>query len=249
MSSFPTTPQQAADTASKKYVTIVPTRDKRGLVDVEVVPMTKTHATWWDKHVQPVVRKHYRAIDDDTPANQGKEIRADYRWFWPGVFYLTKIHNLSHPSSFKTPSIGLALIVVNKIGQRIPVGMLTVVPRYLCNPENWSRKGYIWFLAAAPDEIYTKYFGKTLLSGVGKALIDSAVVTVMNAKGDGSILLHASPRGGDDLVGYYKKFGFGKMSQKLAPISPVRWLNRSEFMLLPARGAAKLINDNKSYRR
>lgn len=231
-----------------KFVSVLPLRDKSGIVDVEVVTMTKKHTTWWHKNVQPLVKQHYRSSEEQRPEHLDREVRADFSWNWNGLLWLTTAHNLSHPSSRKYPALGMTLLAVDKIGQRIPVGMLTVVPSYLCNTERWTRKGYVWFLSGAPDELYKSFLGRPL-SGVGKALIDSAVVMAMNAKGDGSILLHASPRGGDDLVGYYQKqLGFQKLSPRATILSPCRWKNRTEFMHLPADLAKELLRSNKVYR-
>lgn len=255
MTSLTTPPEQPSATPSKNaaltatYANTLPARDGSGFVDVEVVQMTARHAVWWHEKVQPLVRKHYRAHNPKGEAKENnKEVRADIRWNWKWWLRLTHLHNLSHPNSRTAPAVGLTILAIDKKGQRIPVGMLTVVPRYLCNPEHWTRKGYIWFVAGVPDEFYNTYLGRPL-GGVGKALIDSAIVLTKNATGDGSMLLHASPRGGDDLVSYYEsKFGFQKLTPKAAIVSPCRFVSRTEFMHLNKDQANSLLRKNKGFR-
>lgn len=223
-----------------------PVGKSMGQVEVELVPMTADHASWWHDHVQPIIKRNYRT------ASQGgnKDIRADLNWNWNRSFQLLSVHNYGH---FRTrsahPAYGLTMIARNDRGEEVPVGVMTLVPQYLCNADTFGTKTYTWYISGAPTEFYAEYFGSLNLAGVGKALFDAAIIASYRAGLDGSLFLHAAANGGKDLVQLYKKLGFKSIGFKALPITPFRWLDRKGYMLLKREGAAVIIKRNDPYRR
>lgn len=133
---------------------------------------------------------------------------------------------------------------VNKKGERIPVGMLTFVPSYLCNSDRLGHKTYLWFVSCAPKEIYHKYLDGDVLEGVAKALFDAAIIESYKSNLDGALLLHSSPDGGETLKGIYYKLGFRQLKALSGSITSVRWEDRTEYMLLNAKRASELIEES-----
>lgn len=221
-----------------------------GQVPVEIIPMTAEHAAWWHSTMQPMIKAHFRTATDTTPESAGKKIRADFEWNWERIFWLLDIHNQGHFSTrCAHPAFGLAMVARNKLGEVVPVGMMTLVPRYLCNSDRFGSKTYTWFVSSAPPCFYHEYFKELKLEGVGKALFDAAIIASYRAGLDGSLLLHADPEGGKGLTRLYVQLGFRPLKFKLAPITLYRWRKRKEYMLLQAQGAAQIVKESDPYRR
>ena len=221
-----------------------------GQVQVEIIPMTAEHAAWWHSTIQPRVKAHFRTASDATAANAGKKIRADLGWNWNKVFWLLNVHNQGHFSTrYAQPAFGLAMVARNKLGETVPIGMMTLVPSYYCNSDRLGSKTYTWFVSSAPQCFYEDYFKELKLDGVGKALFDAAIIASYRAGLDGSLLLHADPEGGKGLIRFYVQLGFKPLKFKFSPITLYRWRHRKEYMLLRAEGAGKIIKDNDPYRR
>lgn len=217
-----------------------------GHVKVELVPMTADHASWWHNHVQPIIKENYRIASKVG----SQQIRADRNWNWKTSFQLLDVHNYGHFStSSGYPAYGLTMIVRNGLDEDVIVGMMTLVPRYLCNANKIGSKTYTWYISGAPDEFYDEYFLGVRLAGVGKALFDAAIIASYRAGLDGSLFLHAASEGGKELVKLYKKLGFESVGFKVLPITLYRWLDRKGYMLLKREGAAKIIQRNDPYRR
>ncbi|PMZ91089.1 hypothetical protein C1X61_05775 [Pseudomonas sp. FW215-T2] len=220
-----------------------------GQVEVEIVPMTADHVAWWHDTMQPMIKASFRTAVDRA-ADPAKKIRADVNWNWKTNFWLLDVHNHGHFSTRNAHrAFGLTMVTRNALGERVPVGMMTLVPRYLCNSNQYGSKTYTWFISSAPEGFYKEYFGELKLEGVGKVLFDAAIIASYRAGLDGSLLLHASPGGGKGLTRLYEKLGFESIGFKVLPITLYRWLNRKGYMLLKAEGAAKIIKDNDLYRR
>lgn len=64
----------------------------------------------------------------------------------------------------------------NALCERVPVGMMTLVPRYLCNSDQLGSKTYTRFISSAPEGFYKGDFGGLKLEGVGKVLFEAAII-------------------------------------------------------------------------
>lgn len=214
-------------------------RESVGQVEVEIVRMTAGHVEWWHDTMQPMIK-----------ASSELESRADAKWNWIRNFNLLNVHNLGHLSTRSAhPAFGLTMIAPNAAGEPVPVGMMTLVPRYLCNSDRFGSKTYTWFVSSAPESFYREYFKKLKLHGVGKALFDAAIIASYRAGLDGSLLLHAAPEGGKELVSLYEGMGFKSIGSRLLPVTLFRWIDRKGYMLLQAKAAARIIKRNDGYRR
>ncbi|MCX2901080.1 hypothetical protein [Pseudomonas mandelii] len=229
-------------------VSVLPRRDKTGYARIEFLPMTAAHATWWHQNVQSIINTKYRALSDSTPKNAHKKVRTDIDWDWELWHWLLSVHNFGHASAIKSPAMGLTLAAINEEGFAVPIGMMTLVPRYLCNSDKIGEKTYLWFLASAPSTTYDDWLDGKALDGVGSALIDAAIQESYKVKADGAVLLHADPDGGQYLLDTYKGLGFTSLGSSFGPITLFRWRNRSQYMLLGAKEARKIIRDNEVYR-
>lgn len=103
-----------------------------GQVEVEIVRMTADHVGWRHDTMQPMIK-----------ASSELESRADAKWNWIKNFNLLNVHNLGHLSIRSAhPAFGLTMIAPNAAGEPVPVGMMTLVPRYLCNSDRFGSKTY-----------------------------------------------------------------------------------------------------------
>lgn len=217
-----------------------------GHVEVALVPMTADHASWWHGHVQPIIKENYR-----TASQAGSQhIRADRNWNWNRSFRLLDVHNFGHFSTRSAhPAYGLTMITRNELGEQVVIGMMTVVPRYLCKSDRFGSKTYAWYISTAPSEFYREYFSSIKLAGVGKALFDAAIIASYRAGLNGAVLLHAAPEGGEELKALYEGMGFRGIGKKILPITFYRWVDRKGYMLLQPSAAASIIKRNDPYRR
>ncbi|WP_147464152.1 hypothetical protein [Pseudomonas syringae group genomosp. 3] len=229
-------------------VSVLPLRNEPGFAKVEIIPMTASHADWWHQNVQTTINTKYRALNDRSPQNAKKKVRADFNWDWDVYHWLISVHNFAHSSAQHSPAVGLTMVVVNTKGEQVPIGMMTLVPRYLCSSDRFGEKTYLWFLASAPAATYDEWLNGKALDGVGSALVDAAIQESYKAEADGAILLHADPAGGEFLTNIYLGLGFINLPPRFGPITLYRWRNRSQYMLLRAKSARKIISDNNIYR-
>ncbi|MGA9223526.1 MAG: hypothetical protein WBZ57_20240 [Pseudomonas graminis] len=225
-------------------------RKPLGQVEVSIIPMTAAHAEWWHGTMQPFIKSGFRTAKEKASEHPGKKIRADVHWNWNRWFWLLNLHNRGHLSTRDAhPAFGLVMEVRTPSGERVPIGMMTLVPRYLCNSDRFGSKTYTWFISSAPEAFYRECFQELKLDGVGKALFDAAIIASYRAGLDGSLLLHADPKGGRSLTKLYEDFGFQSIGLKVLPITLHRWFDRRGYMLLSAKGAAHIIRENDEYRR
>lgn len=232
--------------ANTPRVSLIEIAGENALARVEIVPMTSKHTTWWQKEVQPIIENNYRDLADTKST---KKVRADRGWKWPRIRRLLYVHNIGHVGTWiGAHAIGLTMVAINKEDEQIPVGLLTFVPSYLCRADKFGRKTYMWFVSAAPKEIYSKHLDGDTLEGVAKALFDAAILESYKCKLDGSLLLHASPDGGIKLVDIYEDMGFRRLRPVLGPLTFYRWRKRSQYMTLNSTGALNLSKENDVYR-
>lgn len=157
------------------------------------------------------------------------------------------LHDIGHTLSPTTFAQELC-VTVEFEGDDFPIGMLTLVPQYKCNVERWGLKGYMWYLSSAPDEIYIDKFRDDIVGGVAKTLIDCAILASYGEDGDGSLLLHADPKGGIVLEKYYKKNKFKQLPSSNGRITNFRWRDRTRYFHLTPGEAANLVKYHNPWR-
>jgi hypothetical protein len=169
--------------------------ESQQFLPARVVNATAAHADWWFKNVQ-------RFIFQD-------ESRPDRNWDWRSLI------------AGKSPFIRLAqwigqqpqafcITVSDSDGNEIPIAMLLLVKNYVYLPDTKQGASFIWFLAAAPEQVLRdKLDGKK--PSLLRALIDIGVVVSFRASYDGKMGLHADPSGGASLVDKYMACGLKKM--------------------------------------
>ena len=208
------------------------TNSVRSSVLVDVTPMTQVHANEWHTHVQPLIDRYY---EFDGPAVLEEDTRADVGWDWNLYRSLAYVHNagVQLKGSYSGKAMALAIVVRTHQNHEIPIGMLTVVPEFYCNVANVTQtRGFAWFLADAPEEFYTQVLNVAPISGVARMLLDTAIQTTLDAKADGSLLLHADPHGGAKLVRFYTKYGMAPLRLGHPPVSILRRRNISEYFYM-----------------
>lgn len=178
--------------------------------DVDIVPMTDEHATWWHEQVQPIIDGNYWHWSDGEGAERH---RADVGWNWKRILLLARGHNFTRRVSRSERAYAWALLLKGANGAPgIPIGLLTVVPDYNANVMG-SKQGraFVWYLADAPKELYST-LGLAAARGVATTLLDSAVLNRLDlCLSDVCTFLHAAPEGGPKLLRYYKETA--KMTQ------------------------------------
>jgi hypothetical protein len=213
-------------TVSPGFIQRLPTSVRGESAVVKVVPMTKEHVRYWHNHVQPVINRHYKKAKKAPSggASDDKNIRADVGWNWNVYFFLMLFHNtMTHvPGNASGRARGLAVVVEAENAKEIPVGMLTVVPKFSTTVQGERRlRTFAWYLSDAPAEVYDE-LDLAPLRSMAKALLDTALQVGWSEQMDGEFLLHADPAGGKKLKEFYREKC--KMTPVTpAPVSLVRW--------------------------
>lgn len=204
-------------------IVVLKARDKtQNVVVIKWVPMTKDLIQVWNDDVQPVIDANYRAADDSS---KKCEVRADVKWNWSQVLLYMGLHNFY----FKESNRAVAVAAVMQTDTRIfPIGMLTCVPLLECNIAGKKQeRGFVWYLSDAPKEVYES-FDIPPVSGMATALLDSAIQLSCSIGGDGTLLLHADPSGGEELCAFYRSRGMEQLKPKGGPVTTLRRLHKSE---------------------
>lgn len=213
----------------------LPNGSRSGKVQIEIVPMTRSLIIVWRQYVQIWIDLHYKhwqqgLLDED--------VRADVGWNWLKIYRLAGLHNVASraPGSKSGTALAWCLVISDaSSGKQFPVGMLTVVPKFSCNVNNDIRqRTFAWYLSDAPTEVYDALKIERI-RGVATALIDTAIQSGLDLKGDGTLLLHADPEGGTKLVKFYgQKCGMMQLPNPHPPISTWRKNNPHEYFVLDA---------------
>jgi hypothetical protein len=171
------------------------------LVDIE--QMTWEHVNLWHTFVQPLINLGFQHWHAGLPA---QDARADVGWDWALNYALVLLHNSATyiPGNKSGLARALTLAVTTTGGDQIPIGMLTVVPRFRCDVGGAVQdRTFAWYLADAPKVFYTDVLKVVPVKGVATALLDCAIQTGFDAGQSGETLLHADPNGGEKLTNFY----------------------------------------------
>ena len=191
-------------------------------------PMSERLVSLWHKHVQPLVDANYVYSQQARP---GLRVRADVGWKWRRILTLARIWDAYAPLSESTRSLSLCLTVELGSSGDFPIGMLTVVPGFVCSAFGQERcRSFAWYLSDAPKEVYTGLLRRHPLRGVAHALVDCSVQAGLEIGGDGMLLLHADPRGGNKLHHFYRvDCGMTQLPAGDSRISPLRFTPSEEY--------------------
>jgi hypothetical protein len=191
---------------------------------VDVVEMDESMLGTWCSRVQPRIDAQYGTWPGESDS---RLIRADVHWNWRSILRYAQLHNFATrwPGNRSGKAIALCLALAGDGVERMPIGMLTVVPEFSCSvagvPEHRS---FVWFLSDAPAEWYLDLRIQPA-RGVAKVLIDTALQTRIDLGLDAACLLHADPSGGEKLLGFYEQ-GCGMVrvdgSHRVSALRPMR---------------------------
>lgn len=203
-----------------------------GYVALRTVPMTQELVDIWVQEVQPIIDSRYQVSAAGVAPDK---IRADVGWKWNRYFtgheYSIALRRMTGAQSNLTPTTALCLTIEQK-GRLFPIGMLIALPRFFCRVKDVVRdRSFTWYLSDAPVDVYKSHFDEERVQGVAKALVDCTVQVSVAAGLHGEMLLHASPKGGAKLEGFYlNKCRMLQLHSSDAPVSTLRWRQpRNEF--------------------
>lgn len=218
-------------------------------IQIVVTPkyMSERLVSLWRKYVQPLVDSNYVHAQRER---DGLRVRADVGWKWQRILTLAKIWDAYAQMSNSGGSIALCMVVELEDFGDFPIGMLTVVPGFESNAFGQTRcRSFAWYLADAPKEVYSDLLRRHPVKGVAHALIDCSVQAGLDAGDDGALLLHADPRGGARLQGFYREScGMTPLPMSEPRISRLRFAPSEEYFHFDA-AQAKLYSARFDHRR
>lgn len=193
-----------------RFISRAPTRDG-GEVDLRVSRMAAPHVLWWHAHVQPV-------IDDDPD-------RVDNGWNWLLYAPLTRLFGIVMARRPVGYVVGIA---AHNIGRFIPCAMVLLLGRDRALDDHRKRSTFAWYLTTAPDaalldiEEY-RLDESRLPKRLGTIALDVAVTHSLNHLARGRMSLHSESKGGEHLLGWYRKRGMTVLPKdRKLPIGPRR---------------------------
>jgi hypothetical protein len=216
----------------------IPIRNDKRSFPVAIEPLDGMLIQFWNKTVQPCIDSNYQS--DGVTSGPQLPVRADVGWNWWKIWALVVSHNFSinlPAAKNHSNAIGWA-IVMNLDGQRVPVGLLTVVPNFLCNVGTGiSGRSFAWYLSNAPGEFFD-LLQVPHLTGIAEVLIDAAVQSRLDIVNEGSTLLHADPGGGARLKQFYElRCGMSPLIGAQARISIFRPAKPGEYFTFDDKAA------------
>ena len=183
----------------------------------------------WSTYVQPDIDEKYRAHGD---ASDERSVRADVGWDWYRCFFHAQLHSYIHVIN---RAVAICAVVETRGGD-FPVGMLISVPCFICTVDSDTRtRGFAWYLSDAPVETYDA-LGLPGASQMAAVLLDSAIQLSRSMRGDGTLLLHADPSGGDKLHKFYRRVGMTQLAVGGGAVTYLRWKHKTDeyFIFSPS---------------
>lgn len=207
-------------------------------VMVRIAPMTMGHVNLWHTHVQPLVDANYSHWATGVDV---RSVRADVGWDWSKIFGLALAHNSARfiPGNHSSRAAALVIALLTEADEEVPIGMLTVVPKFCCTVKGDQRdRTFAWFLSDAPAEFYDA-IGSGPVAAVAKALLDTAIQSGLGSRQDGTLLLHADPAGGPKLEEFYvDKCKMERLKADAPAISLLRRRHSDQYYHFDAAQAA-----------
>ena len=191
--------------------------------------LTAHHVLWWHGHVQPVI--------DEDPA------RVDQGWNW--LLYAS-FSAIAGTVLHRSP-VGYCVGLVQG-GRFVPCALAQLLGRYPALNDNDQRGSFTWFLTTAPRSAMLDIaaYGLTedhLPKRLGTITLDVAVTHSINHGGRGRMSLHADPKGGEQLLQWYRDMGMLVLPEdRRLPPGPRRLVRPSDgrYCYFTVDGALKL---------
>lgn len=171
---------------------------KTTLTNIDVVKADDQHVLIWEEYVQkPFINK------DNSRADQGWNWIRLNRWFKPIAKAIRQ-----------KPEI--YCICMNKKGRFIPLGMIFIANSYPALHDKKKKSTFIWYLATAPSEFLERFLNQQEIPKVGKITIDVGLTASFQNKNDGLLGLHADPKGGEKLMGFYNHCSLKQLNDSVS---------------------------------
>jgi len=193
--------------------------------------MAPSHVLWWHSHVQPFV-------DAD-------EARVDNGWNWMLYAPITRLFGVVLARRPVGYTVGVA---DEATGRFLPIALTLLLGRDPALDDHARKSTFTWYLTTAPGSalLGIEAYGFTearLPRRLGTIALDVAVTHSLNHRARGRVSLHADPKGGDALLGWYEKRGMTALSKdEKLPVGPRRLFAPSDgrycYYTIPAAIAA-----------
>lgn len=207
------------------------------VTDVRIVHMTPHLALFWQNHCQSIIDSQYKRWG---MSGSSRPIRADVGWKWYDIWTLAALHSALCRRRGTGRALALCMLLDSHAQNDIPIGMLTVVPRFFTDALGVRRlRTFAWYLADAPVE-YFNTLGRQPVKGIARALVDCAVQAGYDDGQDGTLLLHADPNGGQKLTDFYaNRLKMTQLPSSAPRVSTLRWANSEEHFHWDAAQASQ----------
>jgi hypothetical protein len=202
-------------------------------IPVRIEALRHSHVALWQRHVQPLIKRHYRRDDKRSIDSNGIErrVRADADWNWWRILALLRLHNAATilPLNQSGKGFGWA-IVPEQSNTSVPIGLVTVVPLFRCSINGVeAHRAFAWYMSDAPEE-YFKKFAQPLVEDIAVTLLDTAIQTRADLEEDRSMVLRAAPSGGPRLAKFYEdKCGMRRIANMTTRFSWMRAPIENEY--------------------
>jgi hypothetical protein len=189
---------------------------------ITVSPMERWHASFWDEHVSPAVKRmefeRLTGLRECPP-------RADAYWTtsWSTI---RRVHETANRMGASLPTAGagrettvtpahlIAVEALSQAGTPVPIAMMLGVSNFpfpkavtpgVSGPlvdGRRVRNVFVWLVSVAPPDSLSSW-GLPVGLQLGRVALDTAIQISLVSGHFGQVLLHADPRGGDELTRFY----------------------------------------------
>jgi hypothetical protein len=215
---------------------------------IDLVPMTLAHAEYWDRSVVPTIQRIEFERYAGIRPNELPRADAYWRYSWPAVWRVFRtaahlpVRAAGHPPMVARAHLW-ALEAASQGGQPVPVGLLLGLSRYpfpvSSRVSSTRRAGvFAWLLTVAPADTMQQHELPTNLA-LGRAMVDCAVQLSLGAQHVGSVLLHADPRGGDELAVFYESCFMEQLDPDLYPNISATRRNDGRYYVFDLQSAGR----------
>ncbi|WP_163011359.1 hypothetical protein [Pseudomonas viridiflava] len=186
----------------------------------------------------------------DEAQKKPRRYRADVKWKWKDLFWRHSINNYLGERTTLIGKSHAVCMILRKNGRTFPIGMLIVVPKFLSVISgDRSSRAFSWYLADAPTEFYNA-IKSPKIENVADALLDYSIQAGHLENGYRSLLLHASPKGGDRLKKFYRSdCGMASVPVAVTAVSKARFLlSRKDYFFFDDKSATEFCSQYDVYR-
>lgn len=155
----------------------------------------------------------------------GDPERVDNGWNWLLYAPLTRLFGIALARRPVGYTIGIA---AHETGHFIPCALVLLLGRDRALDKHTKRSTFTWFLTTAPDAALLsikdyRLHENELPKRLGTIALDVAVTHSLNHLAGGRMSLHSDPKGGERLLGWYRKRGMSVLPENhKLPFGPRR---------------------------